>query len=83
MASRDETLREKTFKDEGLETARRVFYTLKSDEKLASLLTSKALALLVELLVEKNLISQAEIDALLLECVPHATGELSPPIDCS
>lgn len=69
VPSKDVILREKTFKEEGMETERRVFYTLTNDDKLASHRNSKAIALLIKLLEEKGLINESDIDELLLEAI--------------
>lgn len=69
MPSKNDILMEQTFKEEGMVTERRVFYTLTSEEGLASYRTSKALALLVKLLEEKKLIGEADIDELLFQCI--------------
>lgn len=69
MPNKDDILREQTFKEEGFDTDRRVYYTLTSVEKLASHRTSKAVALLVKLLEEKGLIDESDIDDLLFDCI--------------
>jgi hypothetical protein len=63
MADRDEVLRNSTHKgDENL--ARRVFYTLENEKQ-----TAKAVGLLVKHLHARKLISDEEIDEMLLEVV--------------
>lgn len=69
MPNKDDILREKTFKEEGMETDRRVFYTLTEDKDLASHRTSKALALLVRLLSERGVLSEEDIDELLFQSI--------------
>lgn len=69
MPSKDDILREKTFKEEGMETEKRVFYTLTDNEKFASHRNSKAIALLVKLLEEKGVIGEADIDELLFQAI--------------
>lgn len=69
MPNKEDILREKTHKEEGMETDRRVFYTLTAEEKLTSHRNSKAIASLVKLLEEKGLISESDIDELLFECI--------------
>lgn len=69
MPSKDDILRQKTFKEEGMEADRRVFYTLTDDEKLSGHRTSKLLASLTRLLQERGIISKEDIDGLLFECI--------------
>lgn len=70
----DQVLKEQTYKEEGLETSRRVFYTLTHKAQpgspdLTSQRTAKLLALLVERLVEEERISSNDLDALLFEVI--------------
>jgi len=68
MTTRDETLIQQTHK--GCETdARRVFYTLHDGKDSQPHRNSKLLAVLIEHLVKRDLISQDELDELLLECI--------------
>lgn len=69
MPTKEDILREKTFKEEGMETDRRVFYTLTDDEKLSGHRNSKLLASLMRLLQDRGLISEEDIDELLFECI--------------
>mgnify|MGYP001083962069 CR=1 FL=1 len=69
MSDIEDVLREKTFKEEGMEIERRVFYTLTEEAKLTNHRNSKAIALLVKVLQEKEILSEPEIDSLLLECI--------------
>ena len=69
MPSKEDILKEKTFKEEGIETDRRVFYTLTSDEKLAGHRTAKLVASLVRLLKDRRTLTDTDIDELLFECI--------------
>lgn len=69
MSNIEDVLREKTFKEEGMEIERRVFYTMTEEVKLTNHRNSKAIALLIKVLQEKEILSDSEIDSLLLECV--------------
>jgi hypothetical protein len=71
MPMKEDILREKTFKEEGMETGKRVFYTL-WDEKNLSLTAhrnSKLIGLLVHLLEERGVLNEADIDELLFDCI--------------
>jgi hypothetical protein len=67
MPTRDDLLRDETFKDEGLETDVRVYYTLTDKKNVQAHRTAKAISLLVATLERKGLLTNAEIDELLLE----------------
>lgn len=69
MPTKDEVLREKTFKEEGIELYKRVFYTLTDDERIEGKLTAKALALLIDHLRRSGQLSEEEIDELLFQVV--------------
>lgn len=69
MPTRDEILNKLTHKDQGLDLRRRVHYTLAPDAASQMNLTTKALALLIAKLHEKKVLSDAEIDDLLLSTV--------------
>jgi len=69
MPTREEVLIEKTFKEEGVDTHRRVFYTLTAEENFASHRNSKLLASLVKLLEDRGVINDVDLDELLLECI--------------
>ncbi len=69
MPNRDDILRDKTHKDDGVDIKVRIFYMLSDDKSLQHQRNSKALALLVKLLREKGQLSDEEVDDLLLECV--------------
>jgi hypothetical protein len=69
MPNKEDVLREKTFKEEGVETNRRVFYTVTSDDTLASHRNSKLVASLIGLLQQRGVISEMDIDELLFECI--------------
>ena len=69
MPNKEDNLREKTYKNDGLELEKRVFYTLSDEKGLEHHRNSKAIALLVKALHEKKQLSDEEVDELLLECV--------------
>lgn len=66
MSDHDATLRDVTFKRDGIDVAHRVFYTLMQQHDEQARRNSKAIALLVKLLDEKGLLTAAEVDQLLL-----------------
>jgi hypothetical protein len=65
MPDRETILREKTYKEEGIELDARVFYTLADDPKLQVHRNSKMISFLVEILRERNLLTDDQIDAML------------------
>ena len=65
----EDVLREKTYKNQGLDVDVRVFYTLHDGKELQPHRNSKAIALLVKHMHKKGLISIREIDKLLLDCI--------------
>ncbi len=67
MPDRDEVLRDKTYKDQCDDDRRRVFYTLGDGKDLHR--ASKLLALLVDHLLKQELLTQDELDEMLLEVV--------------
>jgi hypothetical protein len=69
MPTKTEVLAEKTFKGEVEELEARVYYTLSQTQSLQAHRNSKAIALLVKLLYDKDQLSGEEIDNLLLELV--------------
>ena len=69
MSNKEEILREKTFKEEGMEIERRVFYTLTDKENLQAYRNSKFAALLVKALVDKGVLAEEDVDDMLFECV--------------
>ena len=69
MADKANIIREKTFKEEGWEVDRRIFYTLSDDTGVQAYRNAKALAFLVKLLREKDILSEEELDDLLFDCV--------------
>ena len=72
MPTRGDLLREKTHKGDVEDLAVRVFYTLTDDKAVQTHRNSKAIALLVDHLHEKNLIPDEEIDELLLRVLDLA-----------
>ena len=69
MPTIEEVLQKETFKEIGIPVEKRVFYTLRKDPKHTELYQSKLLALLTAKLVEQELITEDELDELLLEVV--------------
>jgi len=69
MPTKEELLREKTFKDDVSELEKRIFYTLTSDKKLQNHRVATALSLLIKHLHDKGIASDEDIDDLLYECV--------------
>lgn len=67
--TKEDILRQKTYKDQGVDLNRRVFYTLQEDKSLQAHRNTKAIALVINHLREKNLISDDEIDGLLFDCI--------------
>ena len=70
MAELEQVLKELTYKEDGLEVGKRVFYTLTHETELASrditaTRTAKLLSLLVNRLVEEKRLSVSELDELL------------------
>ena len=70
MPYREDILREKTFKEDDIETDQRVLYTL-SDEKgkHQAHRTSMLLASLLKLLIEKHMLSDSELNDMLFACI--------------
>lgn len=69
MANREDVLRDQTYKDDVDEVEKRVFYTLTGKDSLQAHRVAKTLALVVELLRRRNLITDEEVDELLLDVV--------------
>lgn len=73
MPTIEEALAERTFKQDGLEVEKRIFYTLHGEEKspqrdeLQNHRNSKAISLLCKLLLEKQLLTEEQLDELLLD----------------
>ncbi len=73
MPTRKEVLAERTYKEEGLEVEKRVFYTLtgKPDapdsQKLNTHRNSKAIAMLFKTLLETGTLTEDQLDEILLE----------------
>lgn len=67
----NQLLKEKTFKDDGLDISRRVFYTLSQQptDTLQAHRTAKLISLLIEHLVNKQGLSETELDAMLFEAI--------------
>jgi hypothetical protein len=75
MSTREEALAKQTYKQEGPDVARRVFYTLIGEQgnrhrgELQADLNSKAIALLFETLRESGQLTDKQIDKILLDLV--------------
>jgi hypothetical protein len=69
MATKEEVLREKTHKGDGIGMGERIFYTLKDEEPLQATRTAKIIALLVAKLSEQGVISEEYVDDLMFEVV--------------
>ena len=71
MPTKEELLETHTYKLEGFSTDKRVFYSLhkETDKDLSKVPTIKFLALLTKKMEEKGILSEAEIDDLLLDAV--------------
>jgi hypothetical protein len=71
MPNKEDILRNETHKEEGLETERRVYYTLNDGKKsdLQAHRNSKAIALLIKILRENDVLNEADIDEILIECI--------------
>ena len=63
----EEWLAKETFKEDGLELEKRVFYTLTNSKPIQADRTAKALSLLVKHLRDSNVINDADIDRVLFE----------------
>ena len=71
MPTKEELLEKHTHKLEGYSTYKRVYYSLRkeTDKDLSKVPTIKFLALLTKKMEEKGILSEAEIDDLLLDAV--------------
>jgi hypothetical protein len=70
---REDVLAKRTHKQDGLDVARRVFYTLKGEEpedwQSRAHRNSKAIAMLIKQLSELGILTENRIDDILLEVV--------------
>jgi hypothetical protein len=69
MPNRDDVLRNETFKGEVEDVERRVFYTLDKNKSLQGHRNSKAVALIIAHLQKSELMTEEELDELLLEVI--------------
>ena len=73
MPDREQILRDLTHKDDGLDTSRRVFYTLvpegRDDATTVANNSARLLALLIEQLEQSGQLTPQQIDDLLLQIV--------------
>jgi hypothetical protein len=74
MPTKEEHLAKYTYKEDGLEVEKRIFYTLIGEdnapltpEKLRAYRNSKAIAQLFKVLVENGTVSDDQLDDILLE----------------
>jgi hypothetical protein len=65
MPSKEEILIERTYKN--LPVAERILYTLTEDEVIKVNQTAKTVGLLVETLVNKGVLSEGDVDHMLLQ----------------
>ncbi|MCT9125511.1 hypothetical protein [Cupriavidus gilardii] len=71
---REQLLRDRTYKEDGLELEKRIFYTLMDNPgneriDIRAHRTAKLMSLLIAKLADEGHLSQPDIDALLLECI--------------
>lgn len=78
VPTHESVLHDKTYTEEGLAVARRVFYTLAEDKRSQPALTTKGVALLVELLAKKGVLSGDDVDELLFTCAMGAPSGMKP-----
>jgi hypothetical protein len=75
MTTTEELLRKETYKEQGLDMGRRVFYTLTGEEKnphrekLQAHRNSKAIAMLFKTLHDAGQLTEQQIDKILLDVV--------------
>jgi hypothetical protein len=69
MPNREDLLYEKTYRGQVDELEKRIYYTLTSEERLQAHRVAKALALVIKLLHDKNVLTDNQIDDLLLEAI--------------
>ena len=73
MPTKEEALAERTYKQEGFEVEKRVFYTLHAEGKspqrdeLQNHRNSKAIGMLFKVLMEKGLLTEEQLDEILLD----------------
>ncbi len=73
MPTKDEALAERTYKQDGLEVEKRVFYTLHGEGKspqrdeLQNHRNSKAIGMLFKVLLDKGLLTEDQLDEILLD----------------
>ncbi len=73
MPTKEEALAERTHKQEGIEVEKRIFYTLHGEGKSPQRgegqthRNSKAIALLFKMLLEKRILTEDQLDEILLE----------------
>lgn len=70
MPNIEDILAEQTYKDDHAETGRRIYETLKDDKVSHHHRTAKLLSLLIQELESKGILSELDIDSLLLDTIP-------------
>jgi len=70
MPTIENVLTEQTYKNDHTETGRRVYETLRDDKVSCHHRTAKLLSLLIQELETKGILSEADIDSLLLDTIP-------------
>jgi len=72
MPTREEALAERTYKEDGIDVEKRVFYTLAGNSKVSGETlqvhrNSKAIALLFKTLLDAGTLTEEHLDEILLE----------------
>ena len=67
--TQDDVLREQTHKGDGLDTDRRIYYTLTDNRTIQGDRCAKLLALLIARLQEDGTLTESQIDQMLLDLV--------------
>lgn len=71
MPTREEILKERTYKEDGIPTEKRVFYTLTHGSKpttdLVALRNSKAIGSLIKTLLDAGALTEHQLDEILLD----------------
>lgn len=69
MPTREEVLRDKTYKEEGMDLEKRIFYTLTDNKGFEVHRIAKALALTIKFLADEGRLRPKDVDDILLEVV--------------
>lgn len=70
MPTIEDVLAVQTYKNENTETGRRIYATLQDDKVSHHHRTAKLLSLLIQELETRGILSEADIDSLLLDTIP-------------